>query len=392
MKAYSSTNVYDAAFSRAVNMFKEGHRIVVAFSGGKDSTAVFELMYAAAVYVGILPLEVWMRDEEIMYPGTYEYAERIANRKGVKFHWLIAGEPEVNVFNRENPYWWVFDDRLDPDQWMRKPPEFAKRTKELSIYNVVNPTSFPPPPGKLLCVTMGVRASESRKRNMMIHRSGGAVSGMTSSKAKTWEADGRNREKEIHFRPIYDWTTKDVWFAIKEKGWDYNKAYDAFTLYGVKREQQRIAPVTVKGVPLLKVAYGAWPEWFQRLNVRLPGVILGAKYGKKAVMPIRRHYETWQECYQRTCIDEAPAWIAERAEVYREWMIKRHAAHSTDPIMDIAACPTCAGGKASWKAMAENMYNGDPFMLQTDCTAFGYVEPEFFRKGMGVWGGKPTMG
>jgi predicted phosphoadenosine phosphosulfate sulfurtransferase len=112
MKAFESTNVYEAALQRAVDMCKQGHRLIVAFSAGKDSTIVLELMLEAARLTGTLPLEVWMRDEEIMFPGTYEYAERIAQRPEIKFHWLVAGEAEVNIFNRQNPYWWVFDDRL----------------------------------------------------------------------------------------------------------------------------------------------------------------------------------------------------------------------------------------------------------------------------------------
>src|SRR5688572_16949050 len=73
MKQFSSTNVYDAALQRLVDAYKEGHRLVVAFSAGKDSTAVLEMAIQAARITGNLPVEAWMRDEEIMYPGTYEY-------------------------------------------------------------------------------------------------------------------------------------------------------------------------------------------------------------------------------------------------------------------------------------------------------------------------------
>lgn len=389
MKQFHSTNVYDAALQRTVDAFKEGHRMIVAFSAGKDSMAVLELAIEAARKTGRLPVEVWMRDEEIMYPGTYEYAERVANRKEVNFHWLISGQASVNIFNRKNPYYWVFDNRLDSSQWMRQPPSIAQWVDEQSLYNVVNPQSFPPPEGKFLYVVMGVRGAESRRRNMLIHKSNGALSGVAND--KTSKID---RKLEKHFRPIYDWSTKDVWLATKEKGWDYNKAYDTFTRLGIKTERQRIAPIAMDAsncLNLLQAASKGWPEWFERLTHRLPGTKLAALYGKTALQPIRRPTESWQEAYQRLCIDDAPAWIAQRAELYRETVIRKHAAHSNEPIMEIASCPTCSMGRVSWQKMTHNMYFGDPFLTATGSESLGYVEPETFRIGAGKWGGKPTM-
>jgi predicted phosphoadenosine phosphosulfate sulfurtransferase len=383
MKSYSSTNVYDAAVQRMVDVYKDGHRVLVSFSAGKDSTCAMEVCIQAARITGNLPVEVWMQDEEIMYPGTYEYAERVASRKEVKFHWLICGEPQINIFNRKEPFYWVFDPLLREDQWMRKPPSFARKTDEQDLYNIVNPQSFPPPEGKFLFVCMGVRASESRMRNMMIHSSGGAI-----SKATVIKGSGLDRSNERHIRPIYDWTTNDVWHAINENGWDYNRAYDVFARFGVKRERQRIGPVamTTHGVRLIQIASKAWPEWFDRLSIRLPGIRLGAAYGVLAAMPVRRPNETWQDAYQRVNIDEAPEWIAERATIYRASAIATHARHSTQPIMEMSPCPSCHVGRVSWKNMTIGMYSGDPYMLNVACPELGYVQPEFFRPGSGYWG------
>lgn len=116
---------------------------------------------------------------------------------------------------------------------------------------------------------------------------------------------------------------------------------------------------------------------------------LGALYGKTALKPIRKMNENWEDAYQRLCIDTAPAWIAERAKLYRELCIKQHSAHSNLPILELSACPTCSLGRMSWKAMTENMYLGDPFLQMTSCDSLGYVEPEVFRPGAGSWDGKP---
>lgn len=381
MKAFSSTNVYDAALQRTVNLYKdESNRIIVAFSAGKDSGAVLEVCVEAARLTGRLPVEVWMRDEEIMYPGTYEYAERIANRPEIKFHWLWAGQPIVNIFNRNQPYFWVFDYQLQPSQWMREPPPFAIKVPFLSMEHIMNPVDFPPPAGGNLVVVMGVRASESRKRNMIIHMSGGEHSG---SKVKN----------EKHFRPIYDWTTKDVWLAVKEKGWDFNSAYNTMTRFGFKRDKQRIAPPTmsVHGIDLLQMAFKAWPEWSDRLAERLPGIRLAQKYGQRALMPVRRSNETWEQAYQRINIDESPDWIKTRAIQFRDITQRNHSRHSNTPIMEVIACPTCSMGKVSWERMTSCIYFGDPFLLETHVMELGYVEPEDFRAGSGTWGGKPIF-
>ena len=107
-------NVFDQAIDRMVEVYEQGHRVVVSFSAGKDSGVAMEICAIAAALTNRLPVEVIMRDEEIMFPGTFEYAERVAARPDIDFHWIYARQPIINVFNRENPYWWVFDPLLDP--------------------------------------------------------------------------------------------------------------------------------------------------------------------------------------------------------------------------------------------------------------------------------------
>lgn len=80
--------VFDSAIDRVVSAYKDGHRIVVSFSAGKDSGICLEICRIAAGLTGNLPLDVLMRDEEIMIPGTYEYAERIYNDPEIRFRWV----------------------------------------------------------------------------------------------------------------------------------------------------------------------------------------------------------------------------------------------------------------------------------------------------------------
>ncbi|MCE5270833.1 hypothetical protein LLH00_06065 [bacterium] len=377
-RRYEKKNVFDAAIDRMTELYEEGHRIVVSFSAGKDSGVCLEICLIAANLTGRLPVEVVMRDEEIMFPGTFEYAERVAARPDVSFHWLIANQPVVNVFNREMPYFWTFDPLLDPEQWVRRPPEYAQYIPEKYIQGICYPGRFPPPEGKDLFCVIGLRAAESIQRSL----------GVFSSKGHLTNKDSWGTRR---VRPIYDWSDGDVWKAIADNKWDYNHAYDTMNRLGVPRQNLRIAPptLTAAGAETLNMAMRAWPKWFDKVNKRLPGVRTVAMYGRRALEPIRRMGETWEACFRRTCIEDAPAWIADRARQVMERHLKEHARHSTEPFPQNTACAKC-GMLNSWKMMANVMYMGDPFSMKYD--RLPPVEPEFFRPGSGTWGGgKPTF-
>jgi len=307
-----------------------------------------------------------MRDEEIMFPGTFEYCERVVERPGVVFHWVTANQPIINIFNRVSPYFWVFDPELPAEEWVRQPPPYARTIEDPRIGQLVGEKRFPPARGKNLYRIIGLRTTESAKRLWAIAQSGSYL-------AKPDKYGATNA------RPIYDWRDGDVWLAHKEGGWDYNPAYSVMARFALKPYQQRIAPPTqtVDGIVNLQMAIRAWPRWYDRVCRRLPGMRAAAKFGRRAVVPMRQHGETWQECFQRTCIDEAPAdWIKERAEVARDKYLTRHGGHSTSPFPEVRRCRFCSGS-ASWKRLAEALFNGDPFKLK--CPVLKPMQPTYFR-------------
>jgi predicted phosphoadenosine phosphosulfate sulfurtransferase len=372
-------DVFNEAIDRLVAQYEQGHRLVLSFSGGKDSTCSLELCIIAATMTGRLPVDVVMRDEEIMFPGTYEYAERVAARDEVNFHWIYARQPVINSFNREQPFFWVFDPLLPPEKWVRQPPSFAYEVKEQNITAMNTPDRFPPDPGKDLISVIGLRVQESRGRRYGLHSSGGYMTGASKPYGI------RN------CRPIYDWTDGDVWRAIHVNGWDYNEAYNALYRHGVKTKSLRIGPPTmnVGGAPLLKIAQSVWPRWFDRVAERLPGTRTVAQFGLRAVTAQRRMGETWRETYERECISNAPDWIAERATSVRDKMLATHSRHATTPFPETDPCYTCSGNLGSWRTMVQAMYLGDPFSMKA--TFMPYVEPEFFRPGAGYWNGTPSF-
>ncbi len=378
VKAFTGRTVVDEAVERIAALYRQGDRVVVTISGGKDSTILMETTILAARQTGNLPVDVALRDDEIMLPPTWDYLERVAERPEVRLHWMVARQPVLNVFNRANPYWWAFDPALSPEQWVRKPPPCAIEIPEKTIMQLVIPSRFPAEPGKRLMCLVGVRAQESSQRLLSVHKSKGFITKVN--------AHGAHKAY-----PLYDWMDGDVWKAIHEFGWDYNRAYDAMLRHGVPRKLMRIAPPTqhVLSIPnQLRVGLLSWPKWFDRVEVRCPGVRTAVQYGERAVWPQRRLQETWEDCFRRTCIEEAPAWIADRAREAERRQLNIHRHHATTPFPDVRACLGCSASAASWKQLARMAYCGDPFSQRL--TFLPYVEPEFFRPGMGKWGGSPS--
>ena len=412
-------DVFTAAYDRLFTLYERGDRIGVSISGGKDSTCVMEMAILAARDAGRLPVDVVMRDEEVMYPGTFEYLRRVAERTDeVRFQWMIAGQPIVNAFNRFEPYWWTFDP-LCEDRWVRSYPGHgdepqlpgleAFRVPAQHIGYISSVDTLPlgglvgwddwddltrdeilkrirteegrDTPRARLMTCMGLRVEESRARYMGLLSSEGYI-----TKAPT-EWGG------YKCRPIYDWTTSDVWRFIKEHDLDYNHSYDVMARMGIAAKDQRVGPPTLNAASIgkLKMASQAWPQWWSKVCNRIEGLRTAAKFGKRAVSLLKRDGETWQQAVEREMLDpdKVPAWLYERVRLIVDRALSRHAHHSSHPLPDSASCAQCLGYHSSWANIAKNYYNGDPFGMKGQL-AGAAVEPEFFREGAGNWNGPPT--
>ena len=382
-----SSDVVTAAYDRIDALYTRGHRTVVSFSGGKDSSVLLELAILVADAHNQLPVDVIIQDEEIGFPGIYDFIEETFDRAEVRPHWLVMQQPMLNIFNRAEPYWWVMDPQLPPTSWVRQPPSYAEFVADKAIELMVNPERFPVEytPRRVafdfnetrqcLVNLIGLRTTESRKRLFGLFSSGGYMA-------------ASNDLGVFNGRPIYDWSDGDVWRFLHEHQLPYCKAYDTFFKLGARPTSLRLGPPTlnVHGIKFCQMAAKAWPAWFDRVSTRLPGIRTAVQFGKRAVQPFRRYGETWEQCFKRECLGPAtPDWIRERAEYVMRRKLKMHAAHSAAPLPEVKCCFDCRI-LGSWRDLSLGLWGGDPYALSAS-GLLEMVEPEFFRPGAGTWAG-----
>ena len=87
MKIYSNVNVYDAALKRMNWLFDEFPNVVVGFSGGKDSTVVYNLALQVAREKNRLPLRVLFLDQEAEWQSTIDTVRLVMENPDVEPLW-----------------------------------------------------------------------------------------------------------------------------------------------------------------------------------------------------------------------------------------------------------------------------------------------------------------
>ena len=74
-KEFIDQDVYSKAIERINYLYDSFDKVVVSFSGGKDSTAVLNCTLEVAKERNQLPLEVVFFDEEAIHPTTIDYVK-----------------------------------------------------------------------------------------------------------------------------------------------------------------------------------------------------------------------------------------------------------------------------------------------------------------------------
>lgn len=207
-------------------------KVYLAFSGGKDTLCMCNLIYELAMKGEINPklLTVIFIDEEALYESMFQMALRWRKKftaLGAQFRWYCLPVYQVSMLHHlADDESWVTWEPGKESVWIRQPPPFAiLRDPAIEYSGQMNYQTFLPKVCKDGIMLVGVRASESVQRVKYL-----SAVNMTA---------GHTTGNNIIY-PIYDWKDSDVWLYIKERRLDFPQAYIDLYRVGVKKSQLRL--------------------------------------------------------------------------------------------------------------------------------------------------------
>lgn len=208
---------------------KEANNPVVAFSGGKDSTTVLNLVRSVNPNIKAVFCNTRVEAREtIQYCHSIDNLVELKPDKGITF-WKICdteGFPGIKSKGKRhgNKCCWLL-----------------KEKPALNYYKENN----------VDLVFTGLTMAESRNRMMMLKRMGHTYF--------------HKSEKRWKCHPIFDWTEKNVWRYIRDNDIPYNTGYDS----GWKR--CGCVPCT---------AYISWKKRLANDNPKMLRIVLKKRYGQ----------------------------------------------------------------------------------------------------------------
>lgn len=263
--------VVEAAEQRIRNAFSNGVKVYLAFSGGKDTLCMCNIVYELAIKGEINPklLTVVFIDEEALYESMFQMALRWRKKftsLGAQFRWYCLPVYQVSMLHHlADDESWITWEPGKESVWIRQPPPFAiLRNPAIKYAGQMNYQTFLPKVCKDGIMLVGVRASESVQR----------VKYLSAVNMSAGHVTGNNI-----LYPIYDWKDKDVWLYIKERKLDFPQAYIDLYRVGVKKSQLRLCNFFAsESIAGLRYIAETDPALWDRIQKREPNAYLALLY------------------------------------------------------------------------------------------------------------------
>ncbi|MDO5397174.1 MAG: phosphoadenosine phosphosulfate reductase family protein [bacterium] len=266
----ASISVVEAAKIRIRNVFKNGVKVYMSFSGGKDSLCLSHLVLQM-IQSGEIEadnLTVIFIDEEAIFPCIEETVKDWRKKflmAGAKFEWYCVECRHYNCFNElTNDESFICWDRYKEAVWVRRPPKYAVRTHPMFKPREDTYQEF--------CYRMcndgititGVRMSESIQRLKNV---------AATNKAK------HKITKTFQVLPIYDWSDKDVWLFLLRENIKIPEVYLFLWQIGTGRRQLRVSQLfSIDTARTLVNMNEYYPDLMERIVRREPNAYLAALY------------------------------------------------------------------------------------------------------------------
>jgi predicted phosphoadenosine phosphosulfate sulfurtransferase len=279
--------VLQAAQERIAWTFETFPRVLVSFSGGKDSTVMLHLVMEEAKKrnrkVGVLFI-----DWEAQYKLTIEHVRACFEMYAdyIEPYWVALPFLTTNACSQFEPEWICWEQGKE-DRWVRPLPEGAISaydtlpfyTYAMTFEEFIEEFAHWYAQGQLTASFVGIRSVESLNRWRTVAGHG-----------VKWEEDGIVRnytnyhsQTSWNVYPLYDWSTEDIWTYHGKTGKPYNKLYDLMHKAGLSIHQMRICEPygdeQRKGLWLYQLIE---PETWGRVVARVAGANTGATYANEA--------------------------------------------------------------------------------------------------------------
>lgn len=235
-------NVLVAAQQRISWTFDKFEKIIVSFSGGKDSTVMLHLVMAEAIKRG-RKVAIMFIDLEGQYQVTIEHVELCYEiyREHCDPFWISLPIHLRNAVSVYETHWICWDEEKKKS-WVRNPPEMAitkgdyfpffRAGMEFEEFDVEFAEWYSA--GDPVASFVGIRSDESLNRYRTI-----ASSKKQHIDDKLWTT--LIRENVYNIYPIYDWRTADIWiYQGKNPNLPSNGLYDLMHKAGLTIHQMRI--------------------------------------------------------------------------------------------------------------------------------------------------------
>jgi len=269
-RLFLDTPVVAAARERIKHVYDIFDTVCVQFSGGKDSSAVLLLAKELHDERNLGPVKVIFRDEEMVSPAVIRYLEWVRDLDWVDMEWyaLPYGQEVWVLGRREYVLLWS-KQRQEEGRLVRKMPEWAITAQHFGLDNskvMPQPVDYYTMQGKngRVAFLTGIRANES----MIRYRS------VVQKLHENYINRPYRLSKAIPLRlvkPIYDWTTDDVFkYVSEDNDFPYCEYYDYAAISGAN---------TRVGIPLHSVAarrlndvVTTEPEFYDDLYAAFPQI------------------------------------------------------------------------------------------------------------------------
>lgn len=282
LREYTNKSVITAAKERIAYTFDHFEKILLSFSGGKDSSVMFHLVMEEAILRN-RKIGVMLIDFEAQYKATSDHAREMFDlyKDHIDLHWICLPIKLRNAVSSYQPSWTAWDAEREAD-WIRPMPKYNGVVNKLDHYPFFqHRLEFEEfivmfadwyAAGEKLATFVGIRCDESLNRYRTI-----AVADKAMYNDKRWTTHVIDQVYNIY--PIYDWRTKDIWVYNRKTGKCYNRIYDLMHQAGVPLSQQRLCqPYGDDQRRGLWLYHLLEPETWFRIVARVNGANSGSLY------------------------------------------------------------------------------------------------------------------